>query len=188
MKNYIKIKVIGGIGNQLFVLAFGLAVSARLKSKLIVDDSLIHFGSNKSRKMEITNLIFDEFKVEFNRGRLSKLLIQKSNTLLNKIAWKFFQLNKKTIDENTQSKPKFRFAEGQTFAGYFQDWFYADFINEHNSNFNFKLKNPSSIYNDLVKASDQSKPIFVHVRLGDYLNFMLFYVKFANSFTVKSYF
>lgn len=41
MKNYIKIKVIGGIGNQLFVLAFGLAVSARLKSKLIVDDSLI---------------------------------------------------------------------------------------------------------------------------------------------------
>jgi hypothetical protein len=171
MKNYIKIKVIGGIGNQLFVLAFGLAVSARLKSKLIVDDSLIHFGSNKSRKMEITNLIFDEFKVEFKRGRLSKLLIQKSNTLLNKIAWKFFQLNKRVIDENNQSKSQFRFAEGQTFSGYFQDWFYADFINEHNSNFSFKLKNPSSIYGDLAKLLGQSKPIFVHVRVGDYLNF-----------------
>jgi len=171
MKNYIKIKVIGGIGNQLFVLAFGLAVSARLKSKLIVDDSLIHFGSNKSRRMEITNLIFDGFKIEFKSSRLSKLLIQKSNTLLNKIVWNFFQLNKRITDEDTQSKSQFRFAEGQTFSGYFQDWFYADFINEHNSNFNFKLKNPSSIYNDLVKASDQSKPIFVHVRIGDYLHF-----------------
>jgi hypothetical protein len=121
--------------------------------------------------MEITNLIFDELKVEFKSSRLSKLLIQKSNSFLSKIAWKFFQLNKKTINENTQSKPQFRFAEGQTFSGYFQDWFYADFINEHNSNFNFKLKNPSSIYNDLVKASDQSKPIFVHIRIGDYLHF-----------------
>ena len=171
MKNFIKVKVIGGIGNQLFIFIFGLAISEQLKTKLVVEDSLLYFGSNKSRRMEITNLIFDGFKIEFKRSRLSKLLIQKSNSFLSKIAWKFFQLNKKTINENTQSKPQFRFAEGQTFSGYFQDWFYADFINEHNSNFNFKLKNPSSIFNDLVKASDQSKPIFVHVRIGDYLHF-----------------
>jgi len=171
MKNFIKVKVIGGIGNQLFIFIFGLAISEQLKTKLVVEDSLLYFGSNKSRRMEITNLIFNGFKIEFKRSRLSKLLIQKSNSFLSKIAWKFFQLNKKTINENTQSKPQFRFAEGQTFSGYFQDWFYADFINEHNSNFNFKLKNPSSIFNDLVKASDQSKPIFVHVRIGDYLHF-----------------
>jgi hypothetical protein len=171
MKNFIKVKVIGGIGNQLFIFIFGLAISEQLKTKLVVEDSLLYFGSNKSRRMEITNLIFDGFKIEFKRSRLSKLLIQKSNSFLSKIAWKFFQLNKKTINENTQSKPQFRFAEGQTFSGYFQDWFYADFINEHNSNFNFKLKNPSSIFNDLVKASDQSNLIFVHVRVGDYLNF-----------------
>lgn len=171
MKNYIKIKVIGGIGNQLFVLVFGLAISARLKSKLIVDDSLIHFGSNKSRRMQINNLIFDGFQLEFKSSKLSKLLILKSNSLLNKILWNFFQLNKRIIDEGAQSKSQFKYAEGQTFSGYFQDWFYADFINEHSSNFNFKLKNPSSIYNDLVKALDQSKPIFVHVRIGDYLHF-----------------
>ena len=171
MKNFVKVKVIGGIGNQLFIFIFGLAISQQLKVKLIIDDSLIYFGSNKSRRMEITNLIFDGFKIEFKSSKLSKLLIQNSNTLLNKLAWKFFQLNKKTIDENTQSKTQFRFAEGQTFSGYFQDWFYADFINEHNSNFNFKLKNPSAIYNNLVTESDQSKPIFVHVRIGDYLHF-----------------
>jgi len=175
MKNFIKVKVIGGIGNQLFIFIFGLAISEQLKTKLVVEDSLLHFGSNKSRRMEITNLIFDGFKIEFKSSRLSKLLIQRSINLLNKIVWKFFQLNKKTIDENTQSKPQFRFVEGQSFSGYFQDWFYADFINEHNSNFNFKLKNPSSIYNNLVKESDQSKPIFVHVRIGDYLHFPSIY-------------
>ena len=171
MKNFIKVKVIGGIGNQLFIFIFGLAISEQLKAKLVVDDSLIHFGSNKSRRMEITNLIFDGFKIEFKSSRLSKLLIQRSINLLDRIVWKFFQLNKKTIDENTQSKPQFRFAEGQTFSGYFQDWFYADFINEHNSNFNFKLKNPGSSYSNLVKELDHSNPVFVHVRIGDYLNF-----------------
>lgn len=171
MKNYIKVKVIGGIGNQLFIFIFGLTISKQLKTKLVVDDSLIHLGSNKSRKMEITNLIFDGFKIEFKSSRLSKLLIHKSNTALNKILWKLFRLNKRTIDEDTQSKSQFRFAGGQTFSGYFQDWFYADFINEHNSNFNFKLKNPGSSYSDLVKALDHSNPIFVHIRIGDYLDF-----------------
>jgi len=171
MKNFIKVQVIGGIGNQLFVFIFGLAVSEQLKTKLIVDDYLIHFGSNRSRRMEITNLIFDGFDIEFKSSRLSKLLIQKSNIVLNKILWKFFQLNKRIIDEDTQSKSQFKFTEGQTFSGYFQDWFYADFINERNSNFNFKLTNPSSRYSELVQVSDKSKPIFVHVRIGDYLNF-----------------
>ena len=77
MKNFTKIKVIGGIGNQLFVLAFGLAVSMRLKTKLIVDDSLIHFGSNKSRRMEISNLIFNGFDIEFSSNKLFKLFFQR---------------------------------------------------------------------------------------------------------------
>ena len=169
MKNFIRVKVIGGIGNQLFGLAFGLSVSEQLKTKLILDDSLIHFGSNKFRRMEITNLIFDKFKIEYKSYRLSKLLVQKSNTILNKIFWKIFNLN--TINEYAQLKPQFKFTEGQTFSGYFQNWFYADFISENYSSFNFELKNPSSIYSNLVKVLDQCKPIFVHVRIGDYLNF-----------------
>ena len=171
MKNSIKVKVIGGIGNQLFVFIFGLAISEQLKTKLIVDDSLIHFGSNKSRRMEIANLIFDGFKIEFKISRLSKILSYKSNSTLHKILWKLFRLDKGIIGQAACSKSQFRFAKGQTFSGYFQDWFYADFIKEHNSNFNFKLKSPSSSYVDLVKALKQINPIFVHVRIGDYLNF-----------------
>jgi hypothetical protein len=79
VKNFTKVKVLGGIGNQLFVLAFGFAVSMRLKTKLIIDDSLIHFGSNKSRTMETSSLVFNGFDIEFKSSKLSKLLNQKSN-------------------------------------------------------------------------------------------------------------
>ena len=170
MKNFTKVKVIGGIGNQFFVLAFGLAVSRRLITKLIADDSLILFGSNKSRRMEISNLIFNGFDIEFKSSKLSKLLNQKSNIILNKTIWKLFKLNVRVISEDKQKKPQFRFTKGQTFSGYFQNWFYVDYVYEQNSNFDFDLKNPSSIYLNQVKDAEQSKPIFVHVRLGDYLN------------------
>jgi len=171
VKNYIKVKVIGGIGNQFFVLVFGLAISRRLKTKLIVDDSLIHFGSNKSRRMEIPNIVFNGFNIEFKSSRLSKLLNKKSNIVVNKILWNIFKLNKNIISENISSKSRFKFTLGQTFSGYFQDWLYVDYLYEQNSSFDFNLKNPSSIYLNLVKDAEQSKPIFVHVRLGDYLNF-----------------
>jgi len=171
MKNYTKVKAIGGIGNQLFVLVFGLAVSKQLKTKLVIDDSLISFGSNKSRRMEIKNLTFKGFNIEFSRNKLFKLFFQKPNLVLRKTLWKIFKLNKKVISEETQSASRFKFKTGQTFSGYFQDWIYADFLYEQNSGFDFNLKNPSSIYLDLIKDAEQSKPIFVHVRLGDYLNF-----------------
>ena len=171
MKNFTKVKVIGGIGNQLFVLAFGLAISRQLKTKLIADDSLLHFGSNKSRRMEISNLEFKGFNIDFRRSWLTKLLSQKSNKAFNKILWNFFKLNNTIISEDNQSKSHFKFTFGQTFLGYFQDWFYADYVYEQNSSFDFNLKNPSSNYLKLDKEAEQSKPIFVHVRLGDYLNF-----------------
>jgi len=171
MKNFTKVKAIGGIGNQLFVLVFGLAVSKQLKTKLVIDDSLISFGSNKSRRMEIKNLTFKGFNIEFSSNKLFKLFFQKPNLVLRKTVWKIFKLNKKVISEDTQSAPHFKFKTGQTFSGYFQDWLYVDYVYEQNSSFDFRLNNPSSIYLNLAKDAEQSEPIFVHVRLGDYLNF-----------------
>jgi hypothetical protein len=171
MKNSTKVKVIGGIGNQFFVLAFGLAISRRLKTKLIADDSLIHFGSNKSRRMDISNLIFKGFNIEFKSSRISKILNKKSNLVINKTLWNIIKLSKSVISEDIQSNSQFKFTPGQTFSGYFQDWFYVDYVHEQNSSFDFNLKNSSSIYLNLFKDAEQSKPIYVHVRLGDYLNF-----------------
>jgi len=186
MKNYTKVKAIGGIGNQLFVLVFGLAVSKQLKTKLVIDDSLISFGSNKSRRMEIKNLTFKGFNIEFSSNKLFKLFFQKPNLVLRKTVWKIFKLNKKVISEETQSASHFKFKTGQTFSGYFQDWLYIDYVYEQNSSFDFSLNNPSSIYLNLAKDAEQSKPIFVHVRLGDYLNFPNIYSILPESYFLDS--
>jgi hypothetical protein len=173
MKNVTKVKVIGGIGNQLFVLVFGLAISENLKTKLIVDDSIIHLGSNKSRKMEIANLIFNGYNIKYRTSKLKKLLVGhfKFIIFLNKIFWKLSKLNRNVITEDSLSKLQFKFTQGKSFLGYFQDWFYADYIHERNSSFSIDLVNPSINYIDLLNKANQSKPTFVHVRLGDYLNF-----------------
>ena len=106
MKNFTKVKVIGGIGNQLFVLVFGLAISDKLKTKLIVDDSIIHLGSNKSRKMEIDNLTFNGFNIEYRRSKLNKLSVFQFNfiTFLHKMFWKVSKLNRNLIFEDSLSK------------------------------------------------------------------------------------
>lgn len=173
MKNFIKVKVIGGIGNQLFVLAFGLAVSKKLKTRLIVDDSLIHLGSNKSRKLEIAHLMFNGFDIQYKRNRLKRFFAMHFEFIifLNKIFWKLTKLNKKLIFEDSFSKSEFKFTKGKIFSGYFQDWFYVDYINESNPKFSLNLVNPSIKYLDLLNEAEQDKPLFVHVRLGDYLCF-----------------
>jgi len=173
MKNFTRVKVIGGIGNQLFVLVFGLAISHKLKTKLIVDDSIIHLGSNKSRKMEVANLMFNGFNIEYRRSKFKGFFVWHFEliTFLNKILWKFSKLNRSLIFEDSLSKLQFKFTKGKSFSGYFQDWFYADYIYESNSSFSFDLVDPSAKYIDLLNKAEQSKPTFVHVRLGDYLNF-----------------
>ena len=60
MKNFTNVKAIGGIGNQLFVLAFGLAVSKRLKNQLVIESALsnlIYKGiQNPSIKIDATGM------------------------------------------------------------------------------------------------------------------------------------
>jgi hypothetical protein len=186
MKNYTKVKAIGGIGNQLLVLAFGLAVSSKLRTKLIVEDNLIHLGSNNFRKMEISNLIIDGFDVEFKSSKFSNIILKNHNSVIRKILWKFFKLKNKIISEKTQLKSQFKFTKGQTFSGYYQDWFYADYINENNPSLDLKLKNPTSRYLDLAKEVEQTNPILVHVRLGDYLNFPKIYSVLPNYYFQES--
>ena len=56
--NSIKVQLLGGLGNQLFGLHFGAAVSSQLNIELQISDSMIALGSNKSRSLQILNFKF----------------------------------------------------------------------------------------------------------------------------------
>jgi hypothetical protein len=170
-KDSVTVRVIGGLGNQLFTLFFGLAVSTALKSKLLVDSKLIVFGSNSDRKIEIKNLKFGEMKFYIKQNIFQPRLLIKQSPIIRRIFWHInnFQIN--LVTEKMVQNSNFKFRSGQTFSGYYQDWFYADFIYEINGKLLVEVVNPSSSYEKLRAELKRIQPICIHVRLGDYLNF-----------------
>jgi len=170
-KDFIIVRIVGGLGNQLFTLFFGLAVSTALGSKLIVDDKLIVFGSNSDRKIEIVNLKFGNTKFFFKKKFFQLKILIKRSLISRKIFWHIFHVQRNIVDEKTVADANFKFRTGLTFTGYYQDWFYADIFYEKNRNMSVEVLNPSAGYNKLRLELRKIRPICLHVRLGDYLNF-----------------
>jgi hypothetical protein len=167
----ITVRIVGGLGNQLFILFFGLAVSTVLGSKLLIDDKLIVFGSNSERKIEIFNLKFGKIQFQFKKSYFQPRALIKQSLMIRRIIWHMFNFQRYLVSERMVANANFRFRLGQTFSGYYQDWFYADFIYETNGNFFVEVVNPTASYENLRLELKNNQPICIHIRLGDYLNF-----------------
>ena len=87
-KGHITVKLLGGLGNQLFGLVFGLAVANKLQSKLVADCSLISMGNNNSRKLEIRSLNTGGILVIFKKSFLNKLIEKIDLQILKSLYWK----------------------------------------------------------------------------------------------------
>ena len=160
------VKVVGGIGNQLFGLAFGIAVANKLNVKLVIDDSLIYFGSNKKRKIEVNKLRSLHGIVEFKKSWIGKLSRKFHCKLLRRIVW--FVSNSRTYTESNVANMGFFFHKNQKITGYFQTWLYADMLAQKKISFELKLDD-FILKNEIVRRIDFNHDLFIHVRLGDYL-------------------
>ena len=161
-------KVVGGLGNQIFGYVFGLAVAKKLKSKLTVDDALIYFGSNKSRDLEIDKLVTSNYNLEFKRRKINVFFKKFDNRIMQKICWKVASFH--TFHESKINDREFRFKSNQKFYGYFQTWFYADILASNGFDFKFSRKILSHKYYKFLESNNFLNDIFIHVRLGDYLD------------------
>lgn len=179
-----KIKVVGGIGNQLFGFFFGALVSNQLQTRLSLDTRLIKFGSNKDRKS-----IFQEIKIDgqsFDTVSAKKIneILLKYVDIYRRIYWKFTNFFSRSITENECLDPSFKFKANKSYSGYFQNWFYADKLSATMTEMNLMpIKNSKRYSGELEKLKIQN-PICVHLREGDYLNFPEIYtlipVKYFN--------
>lgn len=170
-RNVIKVKIIGGLGNQLFGYFFGLSVSDRLGTKLNIDGSLIKFGSNVDRVANVQKFRISINSIFFSnmQNQISKKLV--SNKYIRKIYWKIMSKLSPNISEQTIERKDFKFQENRSYTGYFQDWFYVDYFFRNNPNFTFDLIEKSTFFESINKRMQEIDPICVHVRIGDYLNF-----------------
>jgi hypothetical protein len=170
-KEFITVRIVGGLGNQLFTLFFGLAVSTALGSKLLIDDKLVAFGSNSDRKIEILNLKFGKMQFQFTRSYFQPRALIKRNLIIRRIFWHLFNSQRYLVSEKMVANTNFKFKLRQTFLGYYQDWFYADYIYKTNGNLFIEVLNPTASYQKLRLELKNNQPICIHVRLGDYLDF-----------------
>lgn len=171
-KGTIKIKLIGGIGNQLFIYFAGRYIADKSNKKLLVDLSQLnnfgtsHIGDIRSlslpgtftspvvinnRIIGIAHRINSKMCREFNGYRKVQLAV----------FGRFYATDlgfEKELEESTSVSHLF---------GYFQTWRY--FENYHSSISDlFELKTATNWFANLSRIAKIEKPIGVHLRRGDY--------------------
>ncbi len=166
----IRVNLVGGLGNQLFGLAFGAAIATKLQRKLTLDYSLINFGSNSSRVLELKNFDFSFLEINFQRTNITKLSYILKNSFVKRIISALILRTQGGIKEE-QIKDNYQFSDGSNFSGYFQDWKYADSLVKEGIDFKIEIASMNKVLNSYVNEMTKQNPILVHIRLGDYLKY-----------------
>lgn len=169
----VTIKLVGGLGNQLFGYYLGQAIGKKVRYD--VSDQAYGLGS-QSVSIQDLNLPGD-FGVFLNRFsavipdrfRFLKRLMRKISLLNQKF------LNKSKIYESKSVGFDSDFdIEKCSFTkiyGYFQSYLYVDAAIAREPNLqNLELINSSSWFQDVKKQIKEIDPIVIHIRRGDYLN------------------
>ena len=161
------VKLMGGLGNQMFQYAFGKALEIKTGQKVMYDKSwfrdakkfIVNSNNENSNGVVIRNYDLDLFNI--------KIKFANSNQLSNcKI--KINEKNAFIYDKNLLKKQK-----SACYEGYFQNESYFKEIKEIIKNeFIFPEISKNDEFNQkwLKRIKECENPVFIHVRRGDYVN------------------
>lgn len=163
------VKLMGGLGNQMFQYAFGRALGIHLKQKIFYDKSWFYqdFVGTTPRelKLEAFNLSLPYTKLEnpllkTKIGRHIKSALQNIGLISKYIK----------VDEETLVLNELNSGKNFYFEGYWQNPEYFEGIRETIlKDFSFsELKNPEDA--NLQNQISTSESVAVHIRRGDYIN------------------
>jgi hypothetical protein len=183
--NSIKVRIVGGLGNQLFGAFFGLAISERINTRLILDGTFVSLGSNPTRKLAVCEFDLNPFSVSFTGTILEKIPYLTKISWVRKLVSKILRNVKRSIPEE-EVIDSFAFKAGQAFTGYFHKWSYADYFLQRHPSFKLTLKSKSQQLITIEKIFKSKDPICVHVRLGDFLVHSNLYSKLPETYYLES--
>jgi len=153
----IKVRLKGGLGNQMFQYAVGLSTAMKLETELILDAT--SFKSDEKRNYDLG---------QFNISKEKKVIHKMSylRILSDKLIWKVFNEDyiKSNYDKNYLS------IKDQTILdGYWQcDKYFSDIEDEIRSTFVVKPKKKIA-FDRLVDKIDNPNSVSLHIRRGDYV-------------------
>lgn len=163
----IVIEPIGGLGNQLFVYAVGLANAERLQTPLVAD--LARISSDAKRNFEL-----DTFSNSLTSGNFRPAPSKKSvGYKLHKFAQggsgryrNLYYEAKSGFDERLLSVP-----DGARLRGYFHSWKYPLTVLDRLNAEVRAVVNPSDQFKErYAQLAQQTDWVAVHARFGDYKN------------------
>lgn len=166
------VKLIGGLGNQMFQYATGLALAKKHNTELFLDTEALRSpaGTHSPRIFEL-----DHFAIKASIAGATQLntFDLKSSGWLNRIKLLFPNLFSKLIFN--ENKPNFqkvflKLPPDTYLNGYWQDARYFDHIRK-DLMADFELKEENNSYLQLKKQILENTSVSIHVRRGDYVSF-----------------
>lgn len=165
------VKLIGGLGNQMFQYAAGRALAEHHHTELFLDTSYLMLdpdGAYTIRKFEL-----DKFKIEAEFAGKKELdhFNFKASRYITKFKSFFPGLFKSILFNESQSffhKQFFKLPKTTYLNGYWQDEQYFSKLRGALQK-EFDLKEKSDSYQNFVKQVQEVNSVSVHVRHGDYL-------------------
>lgn len=166
----LELKLVGGLGNQLHVVAAGYAISSLKNSPVTFDARSIPFGSNPHRRLKIHELDLG-FPISLQQSFASpvfgylNILQRKLGLHLDKFlsegqpAWSD---NGKSPLEQISSIP----THGRI-VGHFLDFEWAEVASIHGFRFH-GLKRPISMKTSAIMKEIHAGDVAIHARFGDY--------------------
>jgi hypothetical protein len=162
----------GGLGNQLFGFFAGLHLAESNKCQLVLDARFIKFGSNPTRRLEISGLDMSYIKTPIKTlgtfplpsSRLGQKFIRRFKDSIASYLKKNLPVQVMT-DSSTITD--FHLNTDVLLDGYFST--FTHFKQWHENNPDFKLQ-PISPSHDYLKLESSVRNLTgLHIRLGDYL-------------------
>jgi hypothetical protein len=174
LKKVVKVKIVGGLGNQLFQFYAGVYLATRTDSELILDFSKVGI-SGTVHGSSIDQLVTgNKYQVQLRKisflgsffWRIHQKLVREIKHL------RFLSLKILRVYQSNQIGFDPMIAELTSpveIQGYYQSWRYLEYCRADGIE-DPKLKTPSIWYENLREKIVSEKAIGMHVRRGDYLS------------------
>lgn len=167
-KKSCEFQLIGGLGNQLFIL---MAATQHLKQGFpttINTSNLEHYGTNHGNTVEDIYFPFHTPEFKSSKTKLSSKEFRLVSHIIRKLGIRQFG-NWRVENENGYvDLSHLSNKRGIKHLGYFQ----SSRIFEQgfgDSIYGMEPKKPSKKFEVLLKEAESTKPVFLHIRRGDYL-------------------
>lgn len=165
-----KVKLMGGLGNQMFQCAFAESLKLEIKKNVILDSSFLDLNYKSRENFTAWPYQLDIFNIQPSaRARFSFLFPRFRSILISIIENKLF---KTYYEKSFNFNEKLFFEDYDVFIGYFQSYkYFTKYSNQISSMFKFDLNKISKKSIELGnEITGSGESLSIHIRRGDYIS------------------